>query len=233
MVLGVVARAIDREGRMNTVILDRDGAPQSGEWLREIFGPVAIYRSEGQLAYRVVELRDEEGVAAMTVTVLDELGEPCPRLTVVYRRKDGTADRKLQTDVNGQVRFALGGDARYSPPEEGPYVVLIRRKEAPSDAVLGMGMVRQANKRHLNVAYRWGEGPGAPEPPAPPEPPEPPPPPEPPEPPEPPVPPEPPPPPEPPAPPEPPEPPGPAGDTWAQLLARLDRIVDLLEKRSG
>jgi hypothetical protein len=173
---------------VETKILDRHGNAQSEDWLRQMFGPVEIHRFEGEHGYRVAELREEEGAPETTITV----------------RADGAGGEKGQTDGQGQVRFKLEKDARYSPPEKGPYLTLIRRDEAPGDAVLGLGLVRQANKRHLNIVFRWGEAPGpSPEPTDDEEP-------------------------EPVTDDEEPEPV--TDDMWAQVLARLDRIEALLEQ---
>lgn len=189
---------------METKFLDRHGNPQSEDWLKQMFGPVEIHRFEGERGYRVIELREEEGAPETTITVLDGGGGPVKGEMVVYRRADGGGGEKVETDGQGQARFRLNTDARYSPPEKGPYLTLIARGEAPGDAVLGLGLVRQANKRHLNVVFRWGEAPGpSPEPTDDEEP-------------------------------EPvtdDEEPEPVTDgMWAQVLARLDRIEALLEQ---
>jgi hypothetical protein len=185
--------------------VDKDGNSRDLAWLEHRFGIVEHYATPEAEAYRLVELREVEGVHECKVTILDVRGNPEEGIPVSFRRRDGGSGKLQETGSDGMARFPLESDAKYPVPGQGPYLSLIKKVAGNSDAVIGLGRVMRTS-RHLDVTFRLAQG-QAPSPPPVPPPPTP--------------------------PPQPPSPPPPSDEEWQQLLGRLDYLIELLEERIG
>jgi hypothetical protein len=146
--------------------VDKDGNPQDLAWLERRFGTVEHYATSEANAYRLIELREVEGVHTCKVTILDKDGQPEEGVPVTFRRRDGTGGHVQETGGDGTVRFPLEADAKYPVPGQGPYLSLIKKVAGSSDAVIGLGRVLRT-PRHLDVTFREVLGQAPPPSPAP------------------------------------------------------------------
>jgi hypothetical protein len=223
-------------------VFDQQGKERDWVWLEENFGAVSLERTEVPAGvthvYRVVKLQDAEGPAVQIVNVTDADGQPLDGVQVVRSWPDApplpawpspTSMWRNQgvyggTDGQGNIGFGMGRGDYYFPPGGGASALWVASEAGPADLMTGLGMLGGTNHRRVDVYYQLQpvDAP-APEPPqsvTPPQPePEP----------------------EPPAedqkPPAPkpesaPHSPPPASDEWWQELSdKLDRIIELLERR--
>ena len=209
-------------------IYDLHGSEQDWDWLGAAFGGVQLQRAEapggaGQV-FRIVRLQVVEGTAIQRVWVLDQEGNPLEGVRVVRAWPDGPSlpawappasrwhERGVYgvTNSSGEIGFGMGHGDGYALPGTGTSAVWVAEDAGPSDVIDGLGMLEGERPRHLDVTFQLRDVGG--EPPSPPPPP-------------------------PPAPSSPPDQtpePGPqaAEEDWAKISAKLDRILELLERES-
>lgn len=152
-------------------IFDKNGNPQSFGWLYSEFGGVKIESAPAGSAYRVTELREVVGPAAVVMTVLDGFGLPAKHVPVCWSWPDAPRDPMAgwdkranvsQTDRTGSAGFAMGKggfyvtheDAEKTKPLRGPHALWVYG-EGKSDYVGGLGMVAGTNHRHLDVTFQY------------------------------------------------------------------------------
>jgi len=189
-------------------IYDKNGVERDAAWLQQQFGAVDVVPGDGP--WRCVELREQEGPATIVVTVKDRNGKGVNRALVAR----WWPDSKLpglpselaswhEQGVYGETN--VNGDIGFGMGGGDYYWPPSGGAsevwmDYDSDLVRGLGMIGGTNHRHLNVVFQDVGDEPPPVPPPPPEPPE----------------------------PEPPEP-EPPTDFEILVLARLDRIITLLE----
>ena len=210
-------------------IYDLRGTEQDWGWLGAAFGKVNLERTESPAGvdqvFRIVRLQVVEGTAIQRVWVLDQEGNPLEGVRVVRAWPDGPslprwappASRWHEcgvygvTNSSGEIGFGMGHGDTYALPGTGTSAAWVAEDAGPSDLIDGLGMLEGEHPRHLDVTFQlqdMGAGPPSPLPPPPrPEsssPPD-----------------------------QPPEPTPQAGDDdWAQISAKLDRILELLERKA-
>ena len=177
--------------------------------MERYFGIVEHHRAPESGAFQLVQLCEVVNSDECKVTILDRDGNPEVGVSVAFRRRDGTGGRSTDTDVDGEARFPLEDDATYAVPGQGPYLTMVKRAAGPSDAVIGLGRVRDTT-RHLDVTLQLAPGGAPPAPPPEPAP-------------DPPA----------PAPEEEAEPPMSSEERWQQVLEKLEDIITVLEERVG
>ena len=155
---------------------DKEGKQRDVAWLQDTFGDVLInsaFPSEGAPVYRVVELREKEGPAALIARVLDEHGNPVAKAPVIRFwpgapelpqwdppperwRSRGVVGR---TNNDGDSGFGMGQGDYYDPAtQQGASAMWIGAPGTHSDLVVGLGMVTATNHRHLDVTFQLFEG---------------------------------------------------------------------------
>lgn len=136
---------------LGVTVLDADGNKRDAAWLLAQYGRVELHNNP--LGYEVTTLWESHG-GPMVVMVLDEFGDAADGIEVSFRSREGTGGGgTVLTDMNGRATFPLSNVHKYGvPAEQGPFLATIRN--ADSDAVLGLGQVRNTD-RHLNVLFEW------------------------------------------------------------------------------
>jgi hypothetical protein len=190
---------------------DQWGTERDADWAVDLYGVQAIHTPARIGIYVLAELREQYGeTKTMAATVLDEQGRPAEGIRVGLGPRDvrGGVTSGV-TGRDGVTRLVMGDEHRYYVPGQGHYAAGLTGQEAEVYNSAGwVWLGKRKPGRWLNPTWRLA--PPA-EPPPEPEPePEPGPEPEPPE-------------------PEPPEPGPQPGRYWVELMARLDRIIALLE----
>jgi len=173
-------------------VYDRYGEEQPWGWVEENYGPLVVSPLNGPGWY-VKELRENanlarNGIRAASVIVvkcLGIIGLPVDQLQVAWYWPDvqfdpncgpangvpaGMEPGRAQhgpTNQNGDVGWAMGSGAYYSPPDKGPHAVWIYGSQTQSQVVLGLGMLANTDHYHMDVVYQWMDGqPPSPPPPA-------------------------------------------------------------------
>jgi hypothetical protein len=234
--LGIIPSVSDsrqaggKEGRVDLAeIYDLHGSEQDWDWLGAAFGEVKLERAKapggvGQV-FRLVRLQVVEATAIQRVWVLDQEGNPLEGVRVVRAWPDGPslpgwappASRWHEcgvygvTNSRGEIGFGMGHGDTYALPGTGPSAVWVAEAAGPSDVIDGLGMLAGERSSHLDVTFQLqsvgGEPPSPPPPLTPPAPSSP--------------------------PNQPPEPGPQSGEEdWAKISAKLDRILELLERES-
>jgi len=146
---------------MMVQILDSEGAEQDWNWLTAKYGLVD-HRFSATAQYELVKLQELEGPSSMTVTVLDEKGNPKQGVDVCFSWQDAPANLAFgwdgkavigTTNETGSVGFGLGPGAFYSINEKGPHSVWIKGVGV-SDYIGGLGWPEGSNHRHLEPTFR-------------------------------------------------------------------------------
>jgi hypothetical protein len=203
----------------NPKVFDQDGNEKDWDWLRASFGALAVERADATAGkvFRVVEVHDWAGPATQLVNVTDAAGRRMEGITVVRWWPDAPklpawGDKVSRwrnrgvygdTNSNGDIGFGMGGGDYYFPPSGGASAVWVASLKGPSDFVSGLGMLGGTDHRHIDVFYKLVDLDSPAEPAGPTEP------------------------------AEPIEPSTATEGQWQTLLAKLDRIIALLEARSG
>jgi hypothetical protein len=145
-------------------VFDKYGQPRDWAWLEQTFGAVWIEPGGGSSC--VVELRDEEGPASITVTVIDAEGGRVGGQEVVFYWPDAPdlpddlwgcytqgihATTKDSGTDKGTIGFGMGGGSYYFAPGGGPHTIWVG--VTGSDCVHGLGMLGGTNHRHLNPTF--------------------------------------------------------------------------------
>lgn len=159
------------------VIKDAQGNIRDEAWLRGRYGDIRIRKAGEGDGMRVVGLYENIGMANIQVMCLDEDDQPIHGALVArrwpYRDNNpalGELSPELQswfehgvegkTEENGVIGFATGGGDFYSPPEVmGASTVWA---EGLSDAVEGLGILREPGYPSMDVVLKWGGGPPPP-----------------------------------------------------------------------
>ncbi len=203
-------------------IFDKQGKERDWTWLQATFGPVRIERTEVpagvKKVFRLVGLLEREGPAVQVVGVSDAASKPLQGVRVVRQWPDAPALPEWpspvsrwhakgvfgETNVNGSIGFGMGQGDYYSITNGGVSSLWIADERGPSDLISGLGMVGGTAHRHLDVYFSLQSAAAV----------------------------------------QPSEPPEESGtpsqpiseltaEKWKLVLEKLDRIIDLLEKRVG
>ena len=173
-------------------VYDRYGEGQPWSWVEENYGPLVVSPLNGA-GWKVKELRENanlegknaEAAAVIIVKCLDQFGLPVDQLQVAWYWPDVRLDPNCgpangvpagmepgraehgPTNLNGDVGWAMGSGAYYSPPNIGPHACWIYGHAIHSQVVLGLGMLDGTDHYHTDVVYQWmDEQPPSPPPPA-------------------------------------------------------------------
>ena len=152
-------------------IYDKYGNEKDWMWVRAEFGAVNVATAPEGPAWRVVELREADGYAAILV-------RGTPGLRVARWWPDSTLP-SLPVDLatwksqgvwatvkpEGHCDFGMGGGDYYYPPNAGASWYWV---QGTSDCCQGWGMLGSTNHRHLDITFAWIDEPGPPPPPPPP-----------------------------------------------------------------
>jgi len=152
-------------------IFDKQSKERDWTWLQATFGPVRIERAEApagvKQAFRLVGLLEREGPAVQVVGVSDAKGKPLQGVRVVRQWPDAPALPDWpspvsrwhakgvygETNVNGSIGFGLGQGDHYSLTSAGVSSLWIADERGPSDLISGLGMVGGSAHRHLDVYF--------------------------------------------------------------------------------
>ena len=166
-------------------VIDRNGEHRDAAWVAEVYGDVQVWETGRPAGYRLIELREREGTASVVATVMDYAGAPARGVLVGRAWGEDIAGGKLAADLEplpaelcewfthgvsghtnaeGAIGFGMGAGDHYDPATNGRGASAVWC-QAPSDAVVGLGMIFD-NRRHLEPVFMWMES-GGPEPPAP------------------------------------------------------------------
>lgn len=141
---------------MIIIVYDGTGTKQDTAWLRANYGNVQVTAQGGATYGEVVLLENVGGAATLVVTCLDANHEPLPGREVRFGWPDGQVIGK--TNAAGAVGFGMGGGAYYPLGGTGPHYV-----RAGGVTVTGLGFKWGSNHHHLDVVLVEG----VPEPPSP------------------------------------------------------------------
>lgn len=166
-------------------VIDQHGAEQDPAWVAKTYGDVQIWETGRPAGYRVIELRERAGTASVVATVRDFAGELAEGIQVGRAWGSDIAGGKLSPDLKplpaelcewfthgvsgptnaeGAIGFGMGAGDHYDPKNNvrGASAIWC---QAPSDAVIGLGIIFD-NRRHLEPVFQWVES-GPPPPPPP------------------------------------------------------------------
>jgi len=160
---------------MGTIVLDKTGELMSFDWLRAKYGNVVFLDAGEQDKFELVQIRETEGPATLTVWVLDEDGTgkawqpvanhwPDPELQDL--RGGGLVSLwqpqacVALTDEMGQVGFGLGSGSYITNREQGgPHTVWVLSPSVASDGLSGIGMLGGTNHMGpLRLTFRLVRG---------------------------------------------------------------------------
>lgn len=142
-------------------IFDKNGNEKDIAWLQTEFGAVEVVRAPDGPAWRVTELREADGYAAILVWGTPGLRVarwwPDPSLPAL---PDDLATWKGQgvwatVKPEGHCDFGMGGGDYYFPPGAGASWYWVQGR---SDCCQGWGMLGGTNHRHLDITFQWVEG---------------------------------------------------------------------------
>ena len=157
-------------------IFDRVGNQQDTTWLTNRFGQVVVntaFVPEGDLVFRITELREKEGPAALIARVLDENDDPVLKAPVIRFwpgapelpewdppperwRSRGVVGR---TNAEGDTGFGMGPGDYYDPAQQaGASAIWVGAPSTHSDLVSGLGMLPNTNHIHLDVTFQLTAG---------------------------------------------------------------------------
>lgn len=162
-------------------IQDAQGDTQNVAWLRGQYGNIRIRKAEDGEGMRVVGLYEKVGPANLQAMVLDEAGklmqgwlvarrwpyrEHNANLPVVAPTLDTWFSHGVDgpTEENGVIGFATGGGDFYSPGE-GVMGASTIWCEGLSDAVEGLGVLREPGYPSMDVVFQY-KGENGPPPPS-------------------------------------------------------------------
>lgn len=156
-------------------IFDKEGQERDWAWLIARFGDVTISQSTYEQVYRLVEIREQEGPAALIPSLLDEEGQPVPGVQVI-RYWPGAPELPVwdppperwknrgvhgKTNDEGHIGFGMGGGDYYdSQTETGASSIWVGELGWGSDCIHGLGMLAATNHIHLNPTFQRQEGGG-------------------------------------------------------------------------
>lgn len=172
--LPAVMRAIDPPpSSCPLVIRDLYGTQRDWNWLVQNYGPLVVHSAFAGTGWRVTGLTEDASGSVTEIVLLLHDGRPVPNVPVAFYWPDAPYDSgcgpanglapgmtpgrclKISTgssgDKVGKAEFGLY--AYYQPPAIGPYGVWVYGSHTNSDVLLGLGMLKGTNHRHLNVTY--------------------------------------------------------------------------------
>ena len=154
----------------STKVLDQQGQERDWSWLVSTFGAINLERAGAATGkvFRAVKLQEAEEPAVQLVHIADRDGAPLPGVTVVRWWPDAPklpawGDQVSRwrergvfgpTDGSGTIGFGMGQGDRYSPPAGGASGVWAADAQGQSDLVTGLGMLDGASHRHVDVFYQ-------------------------------------------------------------------------------
>jgi hypothetical protein len=161
-------------------VFDNGGQERDMAWLLNKYGDVTISASEYPEAFRVVELREQIGDAALVVRLLNEEGQLQGGVTVIRYWPDAPKlpewppppERWFSQGVHGEtndegvIGFGMGRGDYYDPALEqrGATSIWVGFLGTGSECVGGLGMLGGSNHAHINVTFQHS---AEPEPPGP------------------------------------------------------------------
>lgn len=171
--------------QMDIKVFDMHRNPQTWDWATAKYG-VAFRRAEvasGQKVYRLIELWEKTGHSSLITQVVDEQGQPMPKVDVAFYWPDAPDPPDPPTtvyahdwhrnfvhgptNINGDIGPGMGQGAYHGEGEGGPHAVWVRDPNIPSDICEKLGMLAGTFHDHFDQKFQLviaGEGP-APEPP--------------------------------------------------------------------
>jgi hypothetical protein len=142
-------------------IFDLHGNEKDAAWLQAEFGDVQVVPAPDGPAWRVAELREADGYAAILVRGTPGLRVarwwPDPSLPALPQDLATWKAQGVWATVKpeGHCDFGMGSGDYYFPPEAGASWYWV---QGPSDCCQGWGMLGGTNHRHLDITFQWVEG---------------------------------------------------------------------------
>lgn len=139
------------------------GVEQDAAWAEEYFGKQEIVAPDAPVAWRVVELIEENLVTSpdrlLTVVLLGTSGDPAIDIRVRVGPINVEGDvMSGVTDAHGIVSFYMSDDFIYYVPGQGNYGVAV--VDGDSEVYKSVGVALATPRRWLNVTFMLqGEGP--------------------------------------------------------------------------
>jgi len=142
-------------------IYDIDGNEQDWAWVQKEFGAVSVALAPDGPAWRVVELREADGYAAILVR-----GPEGRRVARWWPGEHPALPAELATwqangvwcaiKPEGHCDFGMGSGDYYFPPAGGASWYWM---EGASDCCQGWGMIGGTPHRHLDITFAWQDEP--------------------------------------------------------------------------
>lgn len=142
-------------------IYDLNGNERDAAWLQAEFGAVEVVRAPEGPAWRVTELREADGYAAILVRGTQGLRVarwwPDPSLSDLPTDLATWKGQGVWATVKpeGHCDFGMGPGDYYFAPNGGASWYWV---QGASDCCQGWGMLAGTNHRHLDITFEWVKG---------------------------------------------------------------------------
>jgi len=134
-------------------VFDMNGQPQDLAWVQEKYGSFLEFaQPAGGGIYRIVELREHSGPAAIDVYVLDEHGAPMPNVMIRFEWPGDHVEQP--TEADGKRGFGLGPGTYIHDPRVGGACCVSVIGQYPSDRARNLGHLAGTPHDHIDVVYQ-------------------------------------------------------------------------------
>jgi hypothetical protein len=134
-------------------VFDMDGQPRDLAWVQQKYGSFLEFsQPAGGGIYRIVELREHSGPAAIDVWVLDHNSSAMPGVMVRFEWPGDHVDQP--TEADGKRGFGLGPGTYIHDPHVGGACIVSILGEYPSDRARNLGHLAGTPHDHLDVVFQ-------------------------------------------------------------------------------
>jgi hypothetical protein len=134
-------------------VFDMNGQPRDLAWVQEKYGSFLEFaQPAGGGIYRIVELREHSGPAAIDVWVLDQNGSPMPGVMVRFEWPGEQVDQP--TEADGKRGFGLGPGTYILDAHVGGACIVSILGEYPSDRARNLGHLAGTPHDHIDVVFQ-------------------------------------------------------------------------------
>jgi len=134
-------------------VFDMNGQPRDLAWVQGKYGSFLEFaQPAGGGIYRIVELREHSGPAAIDVWVLDENGNPTPGVMVRFEWPGDGVEQLTEWD--GKRGFGLGPGTYIHDPKVGGACCISIVGEYPSDRGRNLGHLAGTPHDHIDIVFQ-------------------------------------------------------------------------------